>query len=85
MKKLILLTPLLLLAAVAPARSQGAQFPNAANATEPPSIGGPPLTSLNSPPPRPVRLRQHRRPRRHRPVSARQQSFLGSAALPQLA
>jgi hypothetical protein len=83
MKKLILLTPLLLLVAVVPARSQGAQFPNAANATEPPSINSPPLTSLDSPARRPARLRQHRQPRRHRPASARQQSFLGSAALPQ--
>ena len=82
MRMLILMAPVLLLAAAAPAHSQGAQFPNAENATSPPSLNSPPLTSLNSRSPRVVRQRRHRQPRHHRPA-ARQQSFLRSAT-PQL-
>jgi len=84
MKKLILLAPLLLLAAPAPGHSQGAQFPNADNATSPPSLNSPPLTSLSSPPRRAVRYRPRRPLRRHRPALTRQQSFLESTAVPQL-
>lgn len=82
MKMLILMAPVLLLAAAAPAHSQGAQFPNAENATSPPSLNSPPLTSLNSHRRHVVRYRRHRQLRRHRPAT-NQQSFLGSAA-PQL-
>ena len=82
MRKLILMAPVLFLAAAAPAHSQGAQFPNAENATSPPSLNSPRLTSLNGPPRRAVRYRRHRQLRRHRPAT-NQQSFLRSAA-PQL-
>ena len=82
MRMLILMAPVLLLAAASPAHSQGAQFPNAENATSPPSLNSPPLASLNSPPRRAVRYRRHRQLRRHRPATS-QQSFLRSA-VPQL-
>ena len=48
MRKLILLTPILLLAAAAPGLAQGVQMPNAPNAEAPPSLDTPPRTSLSS-------------------------------------
>ena len=66
MNKLVLMAPLLLLAA-APAWSQGVQMPNAPNATEPQSLNSPPLANLSqgSQAPRAGGVRRQR-PRRHR-------------------
>ena len=72
MGKLILIAPLLLLAAAGPALSQGAQFPNAANATEPSSLNAPPLAHLptHSRVPRASNTHRSRRRPAHRPTPA---------------
>lgn len=73
---LLIAAPVLLLTVAGPAFSQGAQFPNAANATEPTSIGGPPIRMSQTHHFWPLHRRAsyHRRTLRHRPASGQQAS-----------